>query len=357
MENKEKRFEQSVMRTIQMGFMLNMMIIAILLLQGCVWNIIPGLGTSKSGYYYVVKQDEMLSEIAKTHQIDVRELSALNNLDDDKTTVKKGTVLFIPGFAPPLDSGSDGGKRVLWIGEERKTPSKNVNTAGDQKKAAEPIRADVEKKEPEVCVLEESLVDKMTGPPRETPEETPKATARDTQPVAAKGKDKEPGNTDKGQTVAKAEVRNVEKKQVEQKDKKPPAPVTHVSPEKGSGKRFIWPAKGKVISAYGLQKNGMFHNGISIDVSKETSIVAAAEGHVIFSATLKDYGETVIIRHDAQYATVYTHLTKRLAKTEQKVKQGDPVALVSPSQGSSSFAFEIRHKNKAQDPMKLLPPP
>jgi lipoprotein NlpD len=100
----------------------------------------------------------------------------------------------------------------------------------------------------------------------------------------------------------------------------------------------------------------MFYNGISVGVSKETTIVAAAEGYVIFSATLKDYGETVIIRHDAQYATVYTHLTKSFVKPDQKIKQGDPIALVSPSQGSSSFAFEIRHKNKAQDPIPLLSP-
>jgi len=345
------------------------MITAILLLQGCVRNIIPGLGTSKPGYYHVVKHDENLSEIAKTHQIDVRELSALNNLDDDKTTVKKGTVLFIPGFGPPLGSASDDSKRVLWTDKERKAPFKNINTADDQKKSAGTIRADEEKKEPEVRILEGSLVDKtseLSGEapkeaPKEASKEVPKATPKDMQPVAAKGKSTEPETADRGQKVAKAEVRNIEKKQPErkqpeQKDKKPSEPAIHVSPEKGAGKRFIWPVRGTVISTYGPQKNGMFYNGISIDVPKETSVVAAAEGYVIFSATLKDYGETVIIRHDAQYATVYTHLTKRLVKTDQKVKQGDPIALVSPSQGSSPFAFEIRHKNKAQDPIQLLSP-
>ena len=357
MKNKEKGFEQSVTRAMRICFALNMLIIAILLSQGCVRNIIPGWGMSKSGYYYVAKQDEMLAEIAKAHQTDIRELSALNGLRDDVTIIKKGTVLFVPGFVPSWDNSSDDAKRVLWTGEGRKTPSKNVNTAGDQKKAAEPVYVAGEKKEPEVRVLEGSLVEKTPGNiHKETSKEIPKTPAKDTQPAVTKEKSTEPGNAAKEQKVAKTEVRPIEKKKAEQNDKKPSEPVAHTAPEKGLEKRFIWPAKGKVISSYGPQKNGMFYNGISVGVSKETTIVAAAEGYVIFSATLKDYGETVIIRHDAQYATVYTHLTKSFVKPDQKIKQGDPIALVSPSQGSSSFAFEIRHKNKAQDPIPLLSP-
>ena len=356
MGNKKK----CVVPTRQVCFVLNMIIIAILLLQGCVRNVIPGLGASKPGYYYTVKQDEILSEIAKAHQIDARELSALNDLDDDKVIVKKGTVLFVPGFGPSLDSVPSEGRRVLWIGEGRKTPSKNVNTAGEHKKATEPVHADQKGKEPEVRVLEGSLVDKPTESPKETPKEVSKETAKtitnNTQPVVTKEKNVEQEKGDKGRKVVNTEDSNIEKKKVEPADKKLPEPVTRAVSGKGLEKKFIWPAKGKVISTYGPQKNGMFYNGVSIGVSKETTIVAAAGGDVIFSAALKDYGETLIIRHDGQYATVYTHLTKSFVKSDQKVKQGDPIALVSPSQGSSFFDFEIRHKNKAQDPVPLLSP-
>ncbi|GAI98726.1 unnamed protein product, partial [marine sediment metagenome] len=49
-------------------------------------------------------------------------------------------------------------------------------------------------------------------------------------------------------------------------------------------KRFIWPVKGKVVSRFGIQPNGMKYNGINIAAKEGTPVVAAAGGTVIHSA-------------------------------------------------------------------------
>ena len=92
--------------------------------------------------------------------------------------------------------------------------------------------------------------------------------------------------------------------------------------------RFIWPVKGKVISRFGIQPNKMNFNGIRIAATEEAAVQAAAGGTVIFSAPLKEYGETIIIKHEDNYATVYTHLGTRTVRGDVRVKKGDRIAFL-----------------------------
>ena len=84
---------------------------------------------------------------------------------------------------------------------------------------------------------------------------------------------------------------------------------------------------------------------------------AAAAGIIIFSSQLKDYGHTVIIRHEKDFTTVYTHLKEKFVKTDQSVKQGDIIAIVGEKDesGTAYINFEIRIKGKASNPLLFLP--
>ena len=84
---------------------------------------------------------------------------------------------------------------------------------------------------------------------------------------------------------------------------------------------------------------------------------AAAAGTVIFSSQIKDYGQTVIIRHEQNFTTVYTHLNKRYVKADQSVKQAETIALVGEKDesGIAYINFEIRVKGKASNPLSFLP--
>ena len=146
------------------------------------------------------------------------------------------------------------------------------------------------------------------------------------------------------------------------KQSHPPQNVTEDSPGdktriETANKNFIWPVQGTVKTNFGRQPNKTYHNWIKIVAPEGTKVKAAAVGIIIFSSQLKDYGHTVIIRHEKDFTTVYTHLKEKFVKTDQSVKQGDIIAIVGEKDesGAAYINFEIRIKGKASNPLLFLP--
>ncbi len=135
----------------------------------------------------------------------------------------------------------------------------------------------------------------------------------------------------------------------EKKKTVPPSPALKGSP-------FIWPVDGPVLSTFGRQSDGMVYNGIRIGGKEGASVKASASGTVIHSATLKYYGETVILKHGDGYCTVYAHLKDRRVKAGDRINQGEPIARVGTDEkkGIPCLHFEIRKGNRPRDPLKYL---
>lgn len=123
--------------------------------------------------------------------------------------------------------------------------------------------------------------------------------------------------------------------------------------------RFIWPVHGVVSSHFGIQKNGMRYNGITIDAKEGTPVVAASDGEVIRSMLLKYYGDTVIIKHADDYASVYGYLKDRRVQKGDIVKKGDTIAILgnNKKKKKSCLHFEIRQNNEPKNPLFYLPKP
>ena len=261
---------------------------------GCVRDYVKS--EPRQGYYYVVRSDETLSSIARDHRMSVEELADVNELDKS-AALKEGKVLFVPRE-----------ESVKNLSRSKEVKSKEVSQGLKPKT--------------------ETYTGKTAGK-TETVKKTD--TKKSTKTISPQ-----------------------ENVKIKQKDSAKPVIASKDTDGIQKGK-FFWPLKGKVISKYGPQPSGMFYNGIRIETRKESSVVASAGGQVIFSALLKDYGETVIIKHDQNYATVYTHLSKRLVKVDQKIKRGEKIALIIPASSGAGFIdFEIRYKNKAKDPLLFL---
>ncbi|MBA7575081.1 Murein hydrolase activator NlpD [subsurface metagenome] len=143
-------------------------------------------------------------------------------------------------------------------------------------------------------------------------------------------------------------------------DKPPASSVTSkktapAPPRKSYRPRFIWPVKGTVSSKFGTYK-GMRHNGIKIDAVEGTPVLAAAGGTVTYAAPMKYFGETIIIKHNNTYSTVYSQLKERMISAGTTVKQGDRIGLLGKEEtGKSLLYFEIRRKNRAKNPLYYLP--
>lgn len=119
---------------------------------------------------------------------------------------------------------------------------------------------------------------------------------------------------------------------------------------------FIWPLNAPVSSGYG-PRWGRYHEGIDIDGDYGDTVMAAAEGQVVYSSKLGGYGNLIVIKHPKGFFTAYAHNKKNLVKKGKKVRQGQTIALVGSTGKStgSHLHFEIRDKNGTYDPLAILP--
>ena len=121
----------------------------------------------------------------------------------------------------------------------------------------------------------------------------------------------------------------------------------------GIGK-MRWPVRGRVISAYGSGKDG---DGIDIAVPEGTPIKAAENGVVIYAGNgLKEFGNTVLVRHEDGLVTVYGHASSLEVKRGEKVKRGQEIAQsgMSGDANAPKLHFEVRKNSAPVDPRTFL---
>lgn len=70
------------------------------------------------------------------------------------------------------------------------------------------------------------------------------------------------------------------------------------------------------------------HNGIDYAASTGTPVMSSGAGRVIASAYNNLNGHYVFIQHGERYVTKYLHLSKRLVKKGQRIKQGELIGRV-----------------------------
>ncbi|AKI00487.1 metalloendopeptidase-like membrane protein [Hoeflea sp. IMCC20628] len=135
------------------------------------------------------------------------------------------------------------------------------------------------------------------------------------------------------------------------------ADVASIAPAASGIGKFRWPARGQVITGFAKSENGKRNDGIDISMPAGTPVKAAENGVVIYSGDgLKEYGKTILIRHDDGLVTVYAHAQSLNVNRGDKVIRGQVVA----SSGMSGVAktprlhFEVRKNASPVDPTAYL---
>jgi murein DD-endopeptidase MepM/ murein hydrolase activator NlpD len=125
-----------------------------------------------------------------------------------------------------------------------------------------------------------------------------------------------------------------------------------VAPDATGIGKMRWPVRGKVISGFGSGKDG-----VDIAVPTGTPIKAAENGVVIYAGDgLKEFGNTVLVRHENGLVTVYGHASSIEVQRGQKVKRGQEIALsgMSGTTDSPKLHFEVRKNSAPVDPTGYL---
>ncbi|RCS24241.1 LysM peptidoglycan-binding domain-containing protein [Phyllobacterium salinisoli] len=118
-----------------------------------------------------------------------------------------------------------------------------------------------------------------------------------------------------------------------------------------------WPARGRVLSSFGQRDGGTVNDGIDIMVPEGTPVKAAENGVVIYAGDgLKEFGNTVLVRHENGLVTVYGHNSKILVQRGQKVRRGEEIARsgMSGNAKSPKLHFEVRKNSSPVNPTKYL---
>lgn len=119
------------------------------------------------------------------------------------------------------------------------------------------------------------------------------------------------------------------------------------------GMHFFTPLKGVISQGY----DKALHPYIDIIAPENSTVMAVLDGTVISSGWSDEYGYTIQIQHDGDIVSVYKHNQKLLKKTGDKVKAGDPIAIVGNTGNTSKgnhLHFELWHKGEAIDPAKYI---
>ncbi len=117
---------------------------------------------------------------------------------------------------------------------------------------------------------------------------------------------------------------------------------------------FLSPVAGntRLLSGFG-RRDGRPHEGIDLQAKEGTALQATAPGVVIYAGnTMDGYGETLVVKHDDGFFSVYAHLSRILVKVGEGVLPGTVVAR-SGSTGRASgphLHFELRQGQKPFDP-------
>jgi murein DD-endopeptidase MepM/ murein hydrolase activator NlpD len=126
-----------------------------------------------------------------------------------------------------------------------------------------------------------------------------------------------------------------------------PMDVPNSPPVRGYITRSFYTAQAPRLTA---------HHGVDIAAKEGTPVLAAGDGLVLFADWTYRYGNLVLISHRSGFVSFYGHNETMFVRAGERVKQGEPVALVGSSGQSTAphLHFEIWADGTPVDPVKLM---
>lgn len=137
--------------------------------------------------------------------------------------------------------------------------------------------------------------------------------------------------------------------------RKPPPKLSR--PPAASGKGFLWPVKGRVVSGFGAKARGLRNDGINIAARLGAPVLAAENGVVAYAGNeLRGFGNLILIKHADGWVSAYAHTDEMLVRRGEKVAKGQRIATVGATGNvrDPQLHFELRRGRRAEDPSKHL---
>jgi murein DD-endopeptidase MepM/ murein hydrolase activator NlpD len=124
-----------------------------------------------------------------------------------------------------------------------------------------------------------------------------------------------------------------------------------------SGRKFLIPVDGKLLSGFGAKASGLHNDGINIAAPAGTVVRAAENGVVAYAGNeLRGFGNLLLVKHDDGWMTAYAHNSELLVRRGDRVARGQPIAKVGSTGNvvTPQLHFELRRGKAAVDPTQYL---
>jgi murein DD-endopeptidase MepM/ murein hydrolase activator NlpD len=120
----------------------------------------------------------------------------------------------------------------------------------------------------------------------------------------------------------------------------------------------IAPVLGLLTDGYGRRKDPFtgrqaFHPGLDISARRKTSVVAPANGVVVYAGRNGGLGKVVRLSHGFGYTTVYGHLHTIVVEPGDEIRRGQEIGLLGNTGRSTGphLHYEVRVDGKAVNPL------
>ncbi len=120
---------------------------------------------------------------------------------------------------------------------------------------------------------------------------------------------------------------------------------------------FNWPVRGRLLSTFGPREGGIVNDGINIAARRGERVTTSLPGVVIFASDqLEKFGNLVLVQHDAEWVSAYSHLDGLIVGEGQQLQAGQVLGHVGVSGNVSrpQLHFEVRRGGKPVDPLQVL---
>src|SRR5271170_4964313 len=123
----------------------------------------------------------------------------------------------------------------------------------------------------------------------------------------------------------------------------------------------LWPVEGPITGSFGeridpFNGEGAFHSGVDISASYGQSVIAPADGVVVFADFSGGYGRAIALDHGHGITTRYGHLANFAVAIGQYIHRGDTIGYVGLSGRSTGphLHYEVRINDTPVNPHKYL---
>lgn len=118
-----------------------------------------------------------------------------------------------------------------------------------------------------------------------------------------------------------------------------------------------WPVESPRLTQKFRPPNNVDHQGIDLGGKRNTPILAAHDGIVVYAGRgFKGYGKMILIEYNEMWATIYAHLNGFKVKTGDWVKREQLIGLMGRTGRASGvhLHFELLKDKQPVDPLSLL---